>query len=59
MDLMIKEAVEIKLHPNNFNRDTGFILGWSWYLVMNMLKQYRDALIQEQGHAKEALDSAR
>jgi hypothetical protein len=24
MDRMVKEAIEIQLHPNNFSRDTGF-----------------------------------
>jgi hypothetical protein len=26
MDHIVKEAIEIWLHPNNFNRDTGFTL---------------------------------
>jgi hypothetical protein len=26
MDLLVKEAIEICLHPNNFNRDGGFNL---------------------------------
>jgi hypothetical protein len=46
MDHMIKEAVEIRLHLRNFNRDGGFTLGWSWHPVSNMLKQYRDTPIQ-------------
>jgi hypothetical protein len=37
-DHVIKEAIEIKLYPNNFNRDGGFTLSWSWYLLMNVLK---------------------
>jgi hypothetical protein len=41
MDCVIKEVIEIRLHPKNFNRDGGFTLSRSWYLVMNMLKQYR------------------
>jgi hypothetical protein len=31
MDRLIKEAVEIRLHPNNFNRDNGFMLSQEWY----------------------------
>jgi hypothetical protein len=46
MDHFIKEATEIRLHPRNFNRDRGFNLNWSWYLVTNMIKQYRDKPIQ-------------
>jgi hypothetical protein len=49
MDHMIKEAIEIRLHPRNFNRDRGFTLSETWYLVTNVLKQYRDTPIQRQG----------
>jgi hypothetical protein len=55
MDLMIKEAVRIRLYPRNFNRDGGVTISQSWYLVTNMLKQYRDTPIRSQ--AKQALDS--
>jgi hypothetical protein len=30
---MIKEAIELRLLPHNFNRDGGFTLSQSWYLV--------------------------
>jgi hypothetical protein len=52
---MIKRAIEIRLHPKNFNRDGGFILSQSWYLVTNMIKENRDTLIRKQGQAKQAL----
>jgi mRNA-degrading endonuclease YafQ of YafQ-DinJ toxin-antitoxin module len=39
--LMIKEAIEIKLHPSSFDRDCGFTLIRSWHLMTDMLKQYR------------------
>jgi hypothetical protein len=29
-DCLVKEAIEIQLHPNNFNRDGGFILRRAW-----------------------------
>jgi hypothetical protein len=51
-DHMIKKATEIKLHPYNFNRDSGFIHSRSWYLVLNMLKQYRYTPIWKQGQVK-------
>jgi hypothetical protein len=38
MDSMIKEAVEIRLHPRNFNRDGGFTVSQSWYPMTDMLK---------------------
>jgi hypothetical protein len=42
VDHMLKEAIETKLNPRKFNRDGGFTLSWSWYPVIDMLKQYRD-----------------
>jgi hypothetical protein len=30
MDHVTKEAIEIKLHPSNFNKDSGFIISQSW-----------------------------
>jgi hypothetical protein len=50
-DRKIKEAVEIRLYPRNFNRDGGFTLSRSWFPVTNLLKQYRDPPIQRQGQA--------
>jgi hypothetical protein len=41
MDHLLKEATEIQLHSNNFNRDTGFPLRCSQYLIMNIIKQTR------------------
>jgi hypothetical protein len=41
MDLITEEAIEISLHPRNFNRDSGFTLSRSWCLVINMLKKKR------------------
>jgi hypothetical protein len=38
MDLIVKEATEICLHPNNFNRAGGFNLSRAWQTVTNMLK---------------------
>jgi hypothetical protein len=39
MDRLVKEAIEIRLHPNNFNRDEGFSLSHTWRPVINMLKR--------------------
>jgi hypothetical protein len=39
VDCVMKEALEIRLHPNNCNRDRGFTLSHAWYPVTNMLKQ--------------------
>jgi hypothetical protein len=55
---VIKEAIEIKLHANNINRDGGFNLSRFWYPIVNILKQYRRAPIRIQDQDKQALDSA-
>jgi hypothetical protein len=57
MDLMIKGATEIRLHPNNFSRDLEFTLSQSWYPVTNMIKKYTDTPIQRQAKAKQVFDS--
>jgi hypothetical protein len=53
-DHVIKEAIEIRLHPINFNRDRSFTLIWLWYPMTNMLKQYRDLQIQREAQTKQA-----
>jgi hypothetical protein len=58
MDSIIKEAIEIRLHPNKFNRDSGLTLSRSWYPVTNMIKEDRHTPIRKQGQAKQALDYA-
>jgi hypothetical protein len=39
MDQMVREAVEIELHPNNMNRDVGFCLSKSWTPLICFLKR--------------------
>jgi hypothetical protein len=41
VDHLVKETIEIQLHPNNFNRDEGFLLSHTWRPVINMLKRSR------------------
>jgi hypothetical protein len=41
MDRLIKEATEIQLNFNTFNRDGGFMLSWAWYPVINMLRNQK------------------
>jgi hypothetical protein len=31
MDCLVKEATEIRLHPNDFNRDDGFTISHTWH----------------------------
>jgi hypothetical protein len=55
MDRIVKEAIEIRLHPNNFNRDGGFNLSRAWQPVTHMLRQSGEP-IGKQDQAKQALD---
>jgi hypothetical protein len=40
MDCLVKEAIEIWLHPDYYNRDTDFPLNCSWH--PNIIKQMRE-----------------
>jgi hypothetical protein len=38
--LLIKKAIEMRLHPTNFKQNRGFNLNWFWYLATNMTEKY-------------------
>jgi hypothetical protein len=51
MDCLVREAIEIWLHPD-FNRDDGFNLSHTWCPISKMLQLPRSAPMAKQGQVQ-------
>jgi beta-xylosidase len=50
MDQVIREMIEIELHPDNMNREDDFSLNWAWKPLIHDPKEWRQSLTKESPH---------
>jgi hypothetical protein len=41
LDSMLREVIEIELHPNNMNKEDGLHVSLSWKPLIHFLKEHR------------------
>ena len=49
MDWIVKEAIKIEMHAENFNGEAGFILSYTWQPVISLLKRSPQPVIKSPG----------
>jgi hypothetical protein len=47
-----REAIEIRLHPENFNRDDGFNLSYSWRHILKTFQTSNRATMANTGQVQ-------
>jgi hypothetical protein len=52
MDHLVREAIEIRLHPDNFNRDDGFNLSYAWRPIIKILPSSNSAPMANKGQVQ-------
>ena len=57
-DQIVKEAIQIQVHAENFNMEGGFILSRTWQPVISLLKCSLQPRIDSPGQVQQPFDSS-